>query len=212
MAEPPYGILRDLLNSGEIIPFLGAGASLCGRPIEAKWNEKTTSYLPSGKDLADLLAEDARLPSNDPHDRDDLAKVASYYLERSSRKRLLERLHGVFNRDCQVGEVHRFLADIPVPLLIVTTNYDDLIEQAFKAKGKPYHLVVHPTESKELAGSVLWWKPDAADYEAYPPAKLPLPPAKSSPLPPDKSPLPGIETTIIYKMHGSINRRDKAIG
>lgn len=191
MVEPPYGIICNHLRKGDVIPFLGAGASLSGRPPDAKWDDKR--FLPSGKDLANLLAGEAEFPSSDPHDREDLAKVASYYLEQSDRKSLLERLHEIFNRPCQVGKVHLFLADIPVPLLIVTTNYDDLVEQAFQTKGRPYHLVVHPTESKDLAASVLWWKPGATAPEAHPPATLPL---------------SVTDTTIIYKMHGSIDRHD----
>jgi hypothetical protein len=193
MAEPPYGIICNQLKRGEVIPFLGAGASLSGRPRDLEWDERSTGFLPTGRDLAKLLAGEAEFPSSDPHDREDLAKVASYYLEQSDRPSLVARLHEIFNRTYQVGEVHRFLANVPVPLLIVTTNYDDLIEQAFRAVDKPYHLVVHPTESKELAGSVLWWKPGAAEPVSYPPAKLPL---------------SVTDTTIIYKMHGSIDRQE----
>lgn len=193
MAEPPYGIICNHLKKGEIIPFLGAGASLCDRPAATKWDEKNTRFLPTGADLANLLATEAEFPSKEAWDRKDLAKVASYYLEQSDRKSLLERLHEIFNRPCQPCKIHHFLAAIPVPLLIVTTNYDDLIEQAFHARGKPYHLVVHPTENKELAASVLWWKPGAVEPEAYPPTKLSI---------------PADETTILYKMHGTINRRD----
>lgn len=102
------------------------------------------------------------------------------------------RLHKIFNRTYQVGVIPRFLAEVPVPLLIVTTNYDHLIEQSFQAKGRLYHLVVHPTESKELAGSVLWWKPGEAKPTLYPPAKLPL---------------SVTDTAVIYKMHGSVDRQ-----
>jgi hypothetical protein len=193
MAEPPYGIICNHLRRGEVIPFLGAGASLSGRPGDTGRDAKATGFLPTGRELANLLASEAEFPSNDPHDRQDLAKVASYYLDQSDRPSLMARLHEIFNRTYQVGEVHRFLADIPVPLLIVTTNYDDLIEQAFRAVNRPYHLVVHPTESKELAGSVLWWKPNGAEPEPYPPAKLPL---------------SMTDTTVIYKMHGSVDRHD----
>ena len=86
------------------------------------------------------------------------------------------------------------MADIPEPLLIVTTSYHDLLEQAFKSRNRPYHLVVHPTDSKDLAGAVLWWKPDAIKPEPFPPAKLPLSVS---------------DTTIIYKMHGTVDRRDR---
>jgi hypothetical protein len=250
MAEPPYGIIWDLLKRGEVIPFLGAGASRSGRPLKAKWDGGQAGFLPTGHELARLLAEEARFPASELIDLcnqfktkldqvqirlkeaqaklaavetelpeldqvqaqleegrakltsleaelcelDDLAKVASYYQENSDRRTLRTRLCRVFEKEYRPGQVHQFLADLEIPLLIVTTNYDDLIERAFESKEppKPYHLVVHPTEHKEYDASVLWWKPGADEPEAHPPATLPL---------------WLTDTTIIYKMHGSVDRQ-----
>jgi hypothetical protein len=192
--EPPYRAIWIALKKGEVIPFLGAGASFSGRPPDEEWDERHATFLPSGCELAHCLADDVTFPSDKPYDRDDLAKVASYYLEAVDRPALLSRLRDVFGRHYQVGEVHRFLADLPVPLLIVTTNYDDLIEQAFRNKPRPFHLVVHPTDHKDLAASVLWWKPGATEPTAHHPSTLPLSLK---------------DTTIIYKMHGSVNRQAK---
>jgi hypothetical protein len=193
MPEPPYGIIANQLKQGNVIPFLGAGASLSGRPADCKWDAKTASFLPSGKELAHQLAEDSSLPSADPYDRDDLSKVSSYYAEvAANRTDLIGCLHQTLDRDYQVGAIHRFLADVDAPLLIVTTNYDDLVERAFQAKGKPYHLVAYPTDHKELAAAVMWWKPGAAEPEAHAPKSLPL---------------SLTDTSIIYKMHGTVDRQ-----
>lgn len=250
MAKPPYGIIWRALKRGEVIPFLGAGASRSGRPVNAKWDEGHARFLPTGRELAHLLADEAEFPSSELIDLcdqfkselaqvqtqlreaqaelaaleaelpkldqvqaqleeaqanlatlevelcalDGLAKVASYYQESSDRPALRTRLREVFKKEYQPGHVHRFLADIEIPLLIVTTNYDDLIERAFDSKKppKPYHLVVHPTERKEYEASVLWWKPGADKPEDLSPATLPL---------------SLTDTTIIYKMHGSVNRQ-----
>lgn len=196
MAEPPYGIICEQLKEGKVIPFLGAGASLSHRPPEIKeWNEKTAAFLPSGSELSLHLAHKASFPSFDPNDRGDLAKVSSYYAEAvANRIDLISAVHKLFDRDYQFGAIHRLLADIDVPLLIITTNYDDLIERAFKEKGKPYHLVTYPTERKEYLGSALWWKPGAPDPEPYVPSTLPL---------------TLTDTTIIYKMHGTVDRAAK---
>jgi hypothetical protein len=194
MPEPPYGIICNHLKKGEVIPFLGAGASLSGRPSDFNWDERHATFLPTSRELALRLADDAAFPSPDLSDRADLAKVASYYQESSDRPGLLGRLREVFDKDYQMGQVHQFLADLPIPLLIVTTNYDDLIEQAFNKKTKPFHLVVHPTDRKDLAASVLWWKSGETKPTDYPPAKLPLSLS---------------DTTIIYKMHGSIDRQTR---
>jgi len=162
---------------------------------DGEWDKERSTSLPTGSQLARCLADMAAFPSDDPNDRDDLAKVASYYVEaQADRPALLSCLRGVFDRDYPVGEVHRFLADLPVPLLIVTTNYDDLIEKAFRDKSRPFHLVAHPTDRKDLAASVLWWRPNATEPIAQPPNKLKLSLK---------------DTTIIYKMHGSVDRRTK---
>jgi len=252
MAKPPYGIIWNHLKRGEVIPFLGAGASRSGRPLNAKWDEEHATFLPTGRELARRLADEAEFPSPELVDLcdqlktklgqvqtqlkeaqaklaaleaelpefdqvqaqleetqaklasmeaelrelDGLARVASYYQESSDRPSLRTRLRMVFDKEYQPGQVHQFLADLKIPLLIVTTNYDDLIERAFDSKEppKPYHLVVHPTDHKDLAASVLWWKPGANEPKNYPPAKLPL---------------SLTDTTIIYKMHGSVDRQAK---
>ncbi len=191
--EPPYGIIANQLKQGNVIPFLGAGASLSGRPADAKWDDKTKSFLPTGRELAHQLADDASLPSTDAFDRDDLSKVSSYYAEVSAdRAALLGTLHQTLDRDYQIGAIHRFLADADVPLLIVTTNYDDLIERAFQAKGKSYHLVAYPTDKDALKAAVLWWQPGATEPEPHAPKSLPL---------------SLTDTTIIYKMHGTVDRQ-----
>ena len=192
LAEPPYGAIWTHLRRGEIIPFLGAGASLSGRPPKAEWDEGTSTFLPTGRELARRLAEESEFPSLNSSDREDLAKVASYYQESVDRPSLIEFLREVFCKEYQPGQVQQFLADLSIPLLIITTTYDTLIERAFEAKGKPYHLVVHPTDRKDLAASVLWWEPDKAEPKDYPPKALPLSLK---------------DTTIIYKMHGSVHRQ-----
>ena len=195
MPEPPYGIIANQLKQGTVIPFLGAGASLCGRAPGVQWDARAATVLPTGGELARQLAQDSGFPSQDPYDCGDLAKVASYYIDESAdRPALREFMRQTFDRDYCLGAIHRFLAELDAPLLIVTTNYDDLIERAFRAKGKPYHVVAYPTDNQEYAASVLWWKPGATEPEAHPPKSLPL---------------SLTDTTIIYKMHGTVDRQSQ---
>lgn len=76
-----YGLIWNRLKAGKVVPFLGAGASFVGRPPDAKWDAATPTFLPSGLELAHFLANEAEFPSTDPHDRNDLAKVSSYYAD-----------------------------------------------------------------------------------------------------------------------------------
>jgi SIR2-like domain len=188
--EPPYGGIWDLLKQGRIVPFLGAGASLSERGQE-KWDEDLLNCLPSATELGQLLARKATFPDWQP--TDDLAKVAQYYRVVMGRDNLRQQLRQIFAGDYPYASIHDFLAGVPAPLLIVTTNYDDLIERAFRAKGRPFDLVIHPTDNKEWGGAALYWKHGAAEPEFPRPNKLHI----------DLS-----QTTVIYKMHGAVDRQD----
>ena len=194
MPEPPYGEIADLLKSGAVVPFLGAGVNFGTRPRTAAWDEKASAFLPSGGELSRFLAKKSNFPSSDDRDLTDLAKVASYFVETSARRRLRERLREVFDRDFAPCDLHAYLAEIPAPLLIVTTNYDDLTERAFRARGRPYDLVVHPTDRKDVEASVLWWKQGAQEPVAVAPNRLLI----------DRE-----TTSVIYKMHGTVDRAAK---
>jgi hypothetical protein len=185
---PPYGLIWNRLKAGKVVPFLGAGASFVGRPPDAKWDATRPTFLPSGLELAHFLANEAEFPSRDPFDRDDLAKVSSYYAEIGGRRTLRERLREVLNHPYQSGSLHEFLAAVPAPLVIVVTNYDTLVEQAFRAAGKPYDLVVYPADRKDFANGVLWWRHGIVEPLVTTPNELDIDLAK---------------TTVVYKMHGT---------
>jgi hypothetical protein len=191
---PPYGEIADLLKKGEVVPFLGAGVNFGARPApNAKWDAKDSNFLPSGVELSRFLADMSNFPAENEDEITDLAKVSSYFVETSARRRLRERLHDIFNRDFEPASIHNYLAEIgrSAPLLIVTTNYDDLTERAFNRLGLSYDLVVHPTDRKDVEASVLWWKHGAAEPEVVPPNQLFI----------DLK-----NTNVIYKMHGTVDR------
>lgn len=193
MAEPPYGVIWNKLKAGKVIPFLGAGASMVGREINSQWDPKNPKFLPSGYELSRFLADEASFPSQKEVDLNDLAKVASYYAVVSGRKDLRERLHEVLSHEFKFGPLHEYLASIPTPLLIVTTNYDTLLEQAFQSAGKKYDLVIHPPSDKKETANTIWWWPDGATEPTE---------TASNELDPDILE----QKTIIYKMHGTIKR------
>lgn len=193
MADPPYGVILKGLKTGRVVPFLGAGASLVGRPETSAWSQNNPAFLPSGSELAEFLAEESEYPSKDQSDRRDLAKVSSYYGDVAGRPTLRGSLRDVFLHDVRPGPLHTMLAEIDRPLLIIVTNYDRLLEQSFAAAKKPYDLVIHPTDRTDYAGSVLWWPHGESQPQAVPPSELDI----------------DLEhTTVIYKMHGSVDESD----
>jgi hypothetical protein len=182
---PPYGAIIKALRSGRAIPFLGAGASLVGR------QNGDTTYLPSGSDLARALAKDAQFPSTSEADLTDLSKVSSYYVDVSSRDLLRQELRSVFaDRKYVCNGLHRFLASIADNMMVITTNYDTLMERAFIEAGKPYDLVVYPADNEDYANAIFWWRHGSNDPELLKPQDIDIEDLG--------------KTNVIYKMHGSV--------
>jgi len=142
--ETHYGLLTDALQRGSLVPFLGAGANLCGRPPEATHGKG--GYLPSGAELASYLAR--HYPPGEPRD---LLRVAQFVLVKLGSGPLYAQLRDLFDADYPITDLHRFLAAVPgllrargcrnPNLLVMTTNYDDLLEQAFAAAGESCDVV-----------------------------------------------------------------------
>jgi hypothetical protein len=187
--EPPYRFIRRCLESGEVIPFLGAGASL-GAAVTGSDSTagEELAALPSGRELAERLALEGNFPKTE---EPNLASVAQYFEDvAAGRVALHEQLRTVFGRQYAPTRIHRYLADLERPLLVVTTNYDDLLETAFREAGRPFDLVIHTTDPT-LGEQLLWWEQGADEPE--------LALAKSLDIDLD-------QVSVIYKMHGAVDR------
>lgn len=176
----PAPLIKDSLESGLVIPFLGAGASVGATEGQG---------LPTAGALARALALKTRFPEGQAPD---LATVAQWYEVVAGRRPLYRELREVFaRRRHPPTALHRYLASIDAPLLIVTTNYDDLVEQAFEDAQKPYDLVVHTTDPA-VGDRLFWWPHGAAEPKLVRASKLDIDLAT---------------TTVIYQMHGGIDRQ-----
>ena len=188
----------DAARDGEVVFFLGAGVNLCGRPQDVRW-EPRGKHLPTGQELADYLAETFRLP---PGDRPDLARVAQYVSTERGPAKLSKELHELFDVECAPTRVHRVLAELARMLLteqveyphqfIITTNYDDVLERAFREAGVPFDLLVYVAHG-EHRGRLL-----QLPHEGEP--ALITEPNKAVDL--------GTQRTVIVKIHGAIDKQD----
>ena len=148
------------------------------------WSSPDAAFLPRAAELADYLERLSGYPSTGP---DDLMQVAQYLDGVAGRGGLDDTLRSIFSKAYTPNPVHHFLAEF-TNLLIVTTNYDTLLEQAFGSK--PHHVLVYNAGAPNL---LLW------EHGAATPTKL-----TGSELE-----FPGLgEIPIIFKMHGAPDPHD----
>jgi len=120
-----YQEIWNRLNSGDIVPFFGAGASAC-------------YGLPTGATLAASLVEAGQFP--DIRGRDDLALVASYVVQMKDSIVIRRTVRQAINSAHEPGRLHELLASCEAIKLYVTTNYDDLLELAL-APRRPWWVI-----------------------------------------------------------------------
>ena len=196
--ESHYGLVADLIREGDVVPFLGAGANLCDRPDGATW--ELGRYLPERS-----ASSRRRLPSAAvTRSRDETRSAPRLAVRRRCARRgavSTEYLRSFFDADYPPSSLHDFLARLPPLLrergaaqqLVVTTNYDDLLERAFAKRGEPYDLLVRGEERR-------------------PARHVPAPSAGGEPVvierPNEYDGLSPDERTVILKLHGAIDRDD----
>jgi hypothetical protein len=153
--------------------------------------------MPSGVELAEMLAADAGFPWADGREMADLAMVSSYYVDVSpDRDVLRNRLRTIFSREhYRCNALHRLLARLAKGLMILTTNYDTLIEQAFLEIGKPFDVYVYPADNPEFRNAILWWRDGATEPQRLKPNEL------------DSREFE--DRNVIYKVHGSVRAESR---
>jgi hypothetical protein len=124
MTSEDWDELIEEIRAGNCTPFLGAGAS---------------APLPSGSQLADALAKEFGLLGNT---EGNLPRTAQYIS--LLPKGGFDRMRRFVRAECSRGrpdfkiksQLHRALAELPLPIYI-TTNYDDFMTQALIEAKRP---------------------------------------------------------------------------
>jgi len=199
------------LTERRVIPFLGAAVNLCDRPLSFHWTPDQSEYLPGGAELSEYLAEEFMYRESD---RKDLLRVSLHTALEQGERPLYEKLHDVFSPAYPPTSVHRLLANIPRVLrekgyrsagdpdvqryIIVTTNYDCVLEQAFRDAGESFHLLWYMNAvNPELKGKFLHSPPGGQpEMIRNPDEYLKI---KTDP---DQYP-------IIIKIHGAVNQSER---
>ena len=156
--ENHYESLIKAITKGRIVPFLGSDINLCDRSNQGNgalesW-QPGCPFPPSGKELAAYLAETFVAPIS-KHRLDvgcESLPYLSQYAYLTQEGELYDKLH-LLALGCQPNRLHKFFATLPAIMrdkgyyppypLIVTTNYDCALEQAFEDENEPFDLVFY---------------------------------------------------------------------
>jgi hypothetical protein len=126
MEKEDLKLVINAIESGKCLAFLGAGACT---PFKNHKSE-VIKGLPTGGQLAEALAEKCQYSNGNAYD---LLKVAEQYLYEHNGDRLeLEKvIRKEIQKGCKPRPIHTVLAQLKQVKIIITTNYDDLLEQEF---------------------------------------------------------------------------------
>lgn len=194
-------LARLMLEEGSlVVPFVGPGANSCDRT--EPWRDTDSAYLPDSAELAAYLAGRLGMKPTPAG----LALVSQSLSVAKGPGDLFMAVRRALPPHQPPGSVHRFLAGLPTALhdlggadryqLIVTTNYDNALEQAFDEADEPYDIAVYIARGREKGRFVhipCDGEPQlVADPNAY--AGFPI------------DAFGRVERTVIMKVHGAVDR------
>jgi hypothetical protein len=192
---------------GTTVPLLGAGVNATGRPRDEAFSDGA-KYLPDARELAGHLARYFDYPADDPSELRDLARVSQYAAVMEGSGPLYTKLQEIFCSEYAPTPVHSFLARLPGAIreegyaprfqLIVTTNYDDALEQAFRHEDEPFDLAIYIADG-----------PHKGQFAHVPADGEPRVIEQSNEYIDFPVDLRGVlDRTIIVKIHGAVDRLD----
>ena len=152
---PPYKVLAQRLQRGELVLFLGSDIAC--------------QFDPSLPNLPGIISDLAQRAEYDGF-VGPLSTIAEYYrITPYDRMALLRRLHELVDMPVQVP-FYTTLARLAQPLIAISACYGNLLEQAFREAGKRfvviYALINNSSMGNYEAGNVLLEYSDRQEAEA----------------------------------------------
>lgn len=198
LLETHYTAVIKALINGRLVPFLGGGVNLIGRPQGAVWPQE--QYAPTSQELAGYLADTY---SYTQEDSKNIVAVSQYIAVMNPSDTLKSELHSVFDTNYPSSHVHRLLATMPQTLrekgyklrapVIISTTYDDILERTFQAANEPFDLVTYIADGDDKGK---WWHHTFEGQDI-----LIKTPNNYVDMQPD-------QRAMIVKIHGMVNRAD----
>ena len=159
-----FSLVAELLADGEVIPFLGAGANLCDRPEEARLGagplpaerpRARPTRSPSGAATRTRTTPTC-CGSRSTSTRCSARASSTGTCTRSSTPTTRRARFTGCSRACRA-----LLRERGRPqLLVLTTNYDDLVERALAEAGEPFDVVWYEAKRGPLQGGSCTGAPD----------------------------------------------------
>jgi len=159
-----YSILAERLKRGEIIPFIGSEIRLLSNLPE---NPSEIALLSAIQQMAQKARYDNFIGT--------FPMICQYYLMEYGRPTMLRQVKELAEPECSIAQtnpLYHLLSQIPSPLLILSSSYDDGLEAAFKAKNKKFALISHHVQPGAECGKILVKYSDKEERELCTPDEL----------------------------------------
>jgi hypothetical protein len=199
LRECVAAVLRKFVD-GRTVIVVGERVNGYGRISGEKWRQGQLQYLPTNTELAARLASSVTpsLPVGS------LVSVSQHYATVEGSDALQDELRTLLDADYESTSLHRLLATLPGRLrelgypprypVLVTTNFDDVLERALEAAGEPFDLLAYTPSSRSFPAHFKHRNPDGE--------VRPVAPANSyDGLAVDKR-------TVVLKVYGALDRRE----
>jgi len=142
LVDDVVDIVAGRVSRQRCILFLGAGAH-APPPDQSRFDYAVEDRPPIGAALSQKLAADCHLSERFPkEDPSNLQRVALFYEIARSRHQLVDAVKGAVQTGKRPSPMLRALAELDFPL-VITTNYDQLFENALIAVGKQPRVAVY---------------------------------------------------------------------
>jgi hypothetical protein len=146
MEKEDLKLIINAIESGKCLAFLGAGACT---PFK-NHNSEVIKGLPTGGKLAKMLAKKCQYTNGKDYD---LLKVAERFLyeHNGDRDRLEKAVREEIQKTCVPRPIHTVLAQLEQVKIIITSNYDNLMEEELRKYGRKLTRNVYSRQNSRAA-------------------------------------------------------------
>lgn len=136
------------VEKGQCLLFLGAGVH-CAPPDGSPYAYPEEERPPLGSALSERLAEKCDLTAKYPHESPkNLQRTSLFFETMKGRKQLVDEIKAAVQTGKRPSPILRGLAELGFPL-VITTNFDQLLERALTDTGREPHVTVYSPDSSD---------------------------------------------------------------